>query len=197
MSRYTRAMRITGGVLRSRALRAPKGTSTRPTSDRVREAIFSMLAADGVLAGEGPGPRVLDLYAGSGALAFEALSRGAREAVLVEEGRDALAAIRDNARSLGLSAAAQIVAGRLPRALDRLEGTFELAFADPPYALVREAAFAETLERIAARLAPGAVLVLEHAAEDEPSGGAALALDRRRRYGDSAVSLFRRERAGA
>ena len=84
-------MRITGGRWRSRALTAPRGTTTRPTSDRVREALFSMLAADGLI---DEGVRVLDFYAGSGALAFEALSRGASAAVLVESGRDAIASIK-------------------------------------------------------------------------------------------------------
>ena len=95
-------MRVTGGAFRSRAIRAPKGTATRPTSDRVREAIFSMLAADGILT---PGARVLDLYAGSGSLAFEALSRGAIEAVLdpersgvVTDRRESVSALLDEDR---------------------------------------------------------------------------------------------------
>src|SRR4051794_17180995 len=90
-------MRITGGIHRSRALVAPRGVETRPTSDRVREALFSMLLSDGLF--QEP-PRVLDVYAGSGALGFEAISRGAREVVFVESARPALTAIRDNAQAL-------------------------------------------------------------------------------------------------
>src|SRR6202042_1567446 len=90
----TRAhMRITGGVHRSRVLRAPQGTTTRPTSDRVREALFAILASAGAV----EGARVLDLYAGSGALGLEALSRGASSATLVESERAAIAVVRANA----------------------------------------------------------------------------------------------------
>src|SRR5882672_8557772 len=102
-------MRITGGIWRSRALRAPRGDATRPTSDRVREALFSMLAADGLL----ECARVLDLFAGTGALSFEALSRGAEQAVLVEHAREALAAIKDNARALDAEKRVRVVAARV------------------------------------------------------------------------------------
>lgn len=187
-------MRITGGTLRSRALRAPRGTTTRPTSDRVREAVFSMLVADGVFAGveEGAELRVLDLYAGSGALAFEALSRGATSAVLVEEGRDASATIRDNARALGLEGRAKLVSARVERALARVEGPFELVLCDPPYAEVRAPGFPAILADVAAKITPGGVLLLEHAAEDAAPEVPGLALDRTRRHGDTAVSLLRR-----
>ena len=106
-------MRVTGGIFRSRALRAPRGTTTRPTSDRVREAMFSMLVSDGLIE---EGARILDLYAGSGALGLEALSRGAGEAVLVEQGRDALAAIRENVEALDVADRVRVVAARVERA---------------------------------------------------------------------------------
>jgi 16S rRNA (guanine(966)-N(2))-methyltransferase RsmD len=181
-------MRVTGGAFRSRAIRAPKGTATRPTSDRVREAIFSMLAADGILT---PGARVLDLYAGSGSLAFEALSRGAIEAVLVEQGRDALAAIRDNARALGVEDRVRVVSARVERALSTLDGRFDVVFLDPPYADVRTTDFAAVLEMAGRRVTEGGGVVLEHGSGDEPPTAPALTLDRTRRYGDTAVSLFR------
>src|ERR1700723_2294722 len=98
-------MRITGGSLRSRAIRAPRGHSTRPTSDRVRESLFGILES----AGRVEGARVLDLYAGTGALALEALSRGAARAVLVESSRDALAVVRGNVASLGMEERARVV----------------------------------------------------------------------------------------
>jgi 16S rRNA (guanine966-N2)-methyltransferase len=180
-------MRITGGQHRSRALVAPKGQATRPTSDRVREALFSMLASDGVFSGDGP--RVLDLYAGSGALGFEALSRGAQRVVFVEMARPALAAIRENASALG--ADVEIVALRVDRALATDLGSFDLVLLDPPYADVRENGFAAILDAAGKKVAEGGVLVLEHASSDEPVI-ADLPLDRRRRHGDTTVSLFRR-----
>lgn len=189
-------MRVTGGVFRSRALRAPRGTATRPTSDRVREAMFSMLVADGLIE---EGARVLDLYAGSGALGLEALSRGAGEAVLVEQGRDALAAIRENVRSLDVADRVRVVAGRVERAVKDVEGPFAIVFLDPPYADVTAPGFARILEAAAGLLADQGALVLEHASGDVPPvvglpngrDRARLALDRTRRYGDTAVSLFR------
>ena len=181
-------MRVTGGIFRSRALRTPKGMATRPTSDRVREAVFSILASGGLLE---EGSRVLDLYAGSGALAFEALSRGAAEAVLVEHGRDALAAIRDNARSLEVDDRVSVIASRVERALPQLKGPFAIVFLDPPYALVRSAAFGPVLAASAGLLSDQGALVLEHASGDVPPIVPLLALDRTRKYGDTAVSLFR------
>ncbi|MBX3228329.1 MAG: 16S rRNA (guanine(966)-N(2))-methyltransferase RsmD [Labilithrix sp.] len=184
-------MRITGGVLRSRALVAPRGQETRPTSDRVREALFSMLVSDGVFDVE-PGPRVLDLYAGSGALAFEALSRGAREAVLVESARPAALAIRDNAAALDLVAQVTVLTRPCERAIDEVRGPFDLVLVDPPYAGVRAKGFSDLLARAAKHLVPGGVLVLEHDAKDEPAPPEGLSLDRRRRHGDTVLSLFRR-----
>ena len=182
-------MRITGGRWRSRALDAPRGMTTRPTSDRVREALFSMLVSDGLL-GEDDGPRVLDLYAGSGALAFEALSRGASAAVLVEQGRDALAAIRDNARALDAEGLVRVVAGKVDRALDKLEGPFGVVFADPPYADGRFPAFVQILAGAARLIAPGGALVLEHASADAPPEVPGLTIDRSRRHGDTTITLY-------
>src|ERR1700722_18144498 len=127
-------MRITGGTLRSRQLQAPRGASTRPTSDRVREALFGILGSAGALAGA----RVLDLYAGTGALTFEAISRGATRATVVESSREALVALRANVASLGLQAHVRVVAGSVHASLARIgrDGPFDLVLADPPWALV-------------------------------------------------------------
>lgn len=182
-------MRITGGSFRSRALVAPRGSETRPTSDRVREALFSMLASAGCF-GDDARPRVLDLYAGSGALAFEAISRGAEEAVLVEHARPALAAIRDNARALDVERQITVMPVRVDRALATVRGRFDLVLVDPPYADVRAKGFAELLGQVAELLSEHGVLVLEHASTDEPAAPPRLALDRRRRYGDTTLSLF-------
>jgi 16S rRNA (guanine966-N2)-methyltransferase len=120
-------MRVIAGAYKGRRLQSPKGSETRPTSDRVREALFSIL-------GDVSGLRVLDLYAGSGALGIEALSRGASEVVFVESGRGAADAIRANLRAVGDPEAiiwvgdALAYLGRAAR-----DAPFDLVFADPPY----------------------------------------------------------------
>jgi len=166
--------------------------NTRPTSDRVREALFSMLVADGHLgvAAEGAGPRVLDLFAGSGALAFEALSRGASAAVLVEQGREAVVAIRANARALEADRLVQVIPGKVERSLDKLGGPFGVVFVDPPYADVRERGFAGLLARAGALVVPGGALVLEHASTDDPPTIDDLLLDRSRKHGDTTLTLY-------
>lgn len=180
-------MRITGGDLRSRALTAPKGTATRPTSDRVREALFN------ILADACEGAQVLDLYAGTGALGLEALSRGAARAVFVERGKEALAALAGNVKALGVEGRARVLAVPVERAARtlRLEtARFDLVFADPPYADVKSGAAAAALGEHVALLAPGAGLVLEHAQRDAPPILAGLELQRTRSYGDTALSFY-------
>jgi 16S rRNA (guanine966-N2)-methyltransferase len=115
------------GSLRGRRLLAPEGRSTRPTTDRVREAIFNALASLDVLVDA----RVVDLYAGSGALGIEALSRGAAHCTFVERDRDALSAIHANMAALGLTGAARVIAGDGARYAPRLDA--DIAFVDPPY----------------------------------------------------------------
>lgn len=126
-------MRIIGGEAKGLKLRAPKGTGTRPTSDRVREAVFSIVLARRELAGS----EVLDLFAGSGALGLEALSRGAGRAVLVDQASGAVQAIEDNVVRLGYGNRCEVMRSSVDRALPRLERQgrlFDLAFVDPPYA---------------------------------------------------------------
>lgn len=182
-----RRMRITGGGLRSRALKAPKGTATRPTSDRVREALFN------IVADECDGAHVLDLYAGTGAIGLEALSRGAALAVFVERAKDALAVLADNVRTLGVDARARVVpvpVERAARAL-QLEGArFNLVFADPPYADVKSGAAVAAVGQYVALLAPGATLVFEHAQRDAAPILLGLDLVRTRNYGDTALSFY-------
>ncbi len=117
-------MRVVAGEFKGRRLHAPRGVRTRPTADRVREALFSML-------GDVSGARVLDLYAGSGALGIEALSRGAGSALFVERDRPALAALRRNLEAVG--ADADVKREDALGFLTRAEGTFDLVFCDPPY----------------------------------------------------------------
>ena len=177
--------RIIGGVAGGRRLRTPPGDATRPTSDRVREALFSALESRlGTLAGT----RFLDVYAGSGAVGLEASSRGASEVVLVEHTGSVAALIRSNAAELGLSgvsvihAAADKLAGRFPSG-----GLFDVAFFDPPYdvSVAAVGAVIATLDQ-ADWLAPEALLVVERARRGEPwqwpSGFEGV---REKKYGDT------------
>jgi 16S rRNA (guanine966-N2)-methyltransferase len=184
-------MRITGGTLRSRALKAPKGASTRPTTDRVREALFGILASAGAI----EGARVLDLYAGTGALALEALSRGAASAVLVESAREALEALRANVRTLGLDDHVRIVGSDVAQAMRRLgdAGPFDLVFADPPWAMVDAGPPVTVLCDLARRggIAAEGRVVLEHSARTPSPDIDGLARLDLRRYGDTALTFYK------
>jgi 16S rRNA (guanine(966)-N(2))-methyltransferase RsmD len=179
-------MRIVAGQARGRKLVAPSGRDVRPTSDRVREALFSSLGA--VV----EGARVLDLFAGSGALGLEALSRGAASAVFVDSSVRALDAVRRNLEATGFAERAQVVRGDALRVLDRLgSGTerFDLVFVDPPY---RSDLRVSAPERLAARglLGPGARVVLEHAAGADPPTIAGLRIIASKRYGGTALTVM-------
>ncbi len=190
-------MRITGGTLRSRQLQAPRGQSTRPTSDRVREALFGILGSAGVL----PGARVLDLYAGTGALALEALSRGAAHATLVESSREALDVLRANVASLGLQSLAQVVAGDVRGFVTRIARTanappFDLVLADPPWALVDVSGPGRPVNVLASLAQSGALsdhalVVLEHATRSLPPEIEGLTRTDTRRYGDTALTFYK------
>jgi 16S rRNA (guanine966-N2)-methyltransferase len=189
-------VRVVAGSLRGRTLRAPKGDTTRPTSDRVRESLFAIL-------GDLDGLRVLDLYAGSGALAIEAISRGAASATCVESNRAAIAAITENVEVLGLRDRVSIVTRRLGDAKRVLgeRGPFDLVLVDPPYADVTSGALERELRGILGQetkiVAAGALLVLEHAARDAPPSLAPLTLESTRRWGDTAATFYRAPSAGA
>jgi 16S rRNA (guanine966-N2)-methyltransferase len=176
--------RIVAGTLGGRRLQVPRGDATRPTSERVREALFSALDARGVVGGA----RVVDLYAGSGALGIEALSRGAASVVLVDSSRQAVEAARRNVTELGLSrvsvvlsSVGRFLAGRPALAAD-------LVFADPPYAC-GEDDVAAMLQALAARwLEPGAVVVVERGSRAlEPGWPAGLSRTAVRRYGETTL----------
>jgi len=183
-------VRIVGGELSGRRLRAPRGSSTRPTADRVREAIFNILGAPGL------GARALDLYAGSGALGLEALSRGCTHAVLVERAEAALRVLRANIAALGLAARARVVAGDVVRAtlgLARAGERFTWIFLDPPYAAgVMERA----LDAVGKVCAPDATVVAEHDTRHLPAPAVGPLRERdRRRYGDTCISFYGLEAA--
>jgi 16S rRNA (guanine966-N2)-methyltransferase len=174
-------MRIIAGEWRGRPLKAPPGAATRPTSDRVREALFSILAA------RIPGSRVLDLFAGSGALGLEALSRGAKSAAFVDDAAPAIRAIAANLKAFGADAEVHKAdALRFLDAARRDRAQYDLVFLDPPYRLAERLAPALS-EALPAVLAPGAVAVAES------DRRAPLALDLplhdERRYGDTLIRI--------
>ena len=180
--------RIVAGYAGSLVLRVPR-TGTRPTSDRVREALFSGLEARDAL----DGARVLDLYAGSGALGLEAASRGAVDVVLVERAVPAAAVCRSNALLIeraaptGSAPRIRVAAQSVHAFLAGDRGSYDVAFLDPPYE-VGDAELAEELAALVPRLVDGAVVMVERSSRSaEPSWPAGLRLDRRRAYGDTVV----------
>jgi 16S rRNA (guanine966-N2)-methyltransferase len=178
-------LRVVAGRLGGRSLRAVPGSATRPTSDRVREALFAIIG-DRV-----HGARVLDLFAGTGALAIEALSRGAARAVLVEHAAPAVAVIRANLSDLELTSSATVRRTRAETYLrTSRDGPFDLVFLDPPYA-IGVGLLAGLLARLAGgALAAGAVVVVEAAARSEPPlWPPGLLAETPRRYGDTALHL--------
>lgn len=182
-------MRIVGGSLGGRVLRAPLGARTRPTSDKVREAIFAILSSHDVAIA---GARVLDLFAGSGALGIEALSRGAIHATFVDSGKAPLAAIRGNLAALELAERASVVGADALNFVARpSELPWQLVFIDPPYA--SELAVRAVTALAPTNLAPDATVVIEHDRRHIPPdvlGSLHRADDRR--YGDTLVSFFTR-----
>ncbi|MBQ4334091.1 MAG: 16S rRNA (guanine(966)-N(2))-methyltransferase RsmD [Myxococcaceae bacterium] len=198
-------MRIIAGTARGRRLKGPKGPGLRPTSDQVREALFNIL---------GPrvhGARVLDLCAGTGALSFEALSRGALHATLVDKGREALSLCRDNADLLGCRDRVDILpfsvdarlSQRLCQHIDQRAGehsaqnaepgrpAFDLAFADPPYAAITPAQILAWLSP--SLLTADATLVIEHDRRVEaPASAPGFERFDARRFGDTALAFYGR-----
>ncbi len=181
-------MRVVAGELRSRRLHTVAGRETRPTSDRARAGLFDWLGPSYV-----DGARVLDLYAGTGALGIEALSRGAREAVFVERARGALKVLRRNLDELGLDDRARVVEADLERGLRALSaklGRFDLVLADPPYESDARAKLLadEALSRV---LEPEAVVLIERSARDAVGEPAAhLRLCGSKRYGETAFDWW-------
>jgi len=180
-------MRIIAGIARGRTLIAPKGQDTRPTQDYVRESLFNILQR------EVPDAQVLDLFAGSGALALEALSRGASGATLVDCAMDAITSIRRNVESLHFEAEATILKSDWQAVLAKLsnEGKrYTLVFLDPPYRMTDTG---EQCAKIAdfGLLEPGALMVVEHRRENIPIVDMRFTENDSRRYGDTVIHFYR------
>jgi 16S rRNA (guanine966-N2)-methyltransferase len=178
-------VRVIGGVARGRPLRAPRGLATRPTSDLLRGVIFSMIASMGLEA-----DAVLDLYAGTGALGIEALSRGASRADFVERSPAACAAIRANLVRTGFEASGRVICAPIAHGFGRLTGPYDVIFIDPPYA-------DHSIEQLLAPPVASALreentlLVYEHSRKDPPPATLAGArLLRSRSHGNSTVSFY-------
>ncbi|HEX5062835.1 MAG TPA: 16S rRNA (guanine(966)-N(2))-methyltransferase RsmD [Kofleriaceae bacterium] len=176
-------MRIVGGSHGGRVLRAPHGAATRPTSEKVRQAIFNILP-------DVEGMQVLDMFAGSGALGIEALSRGAAHVTFIDQAKPALSAVRENLKDLDLEARATVLAGDAVTLAARHvpASPWQLVFIDPPYRSDLAVRAVQTL----AHLAPDAMIVIEHDRRNAPPDELrSLVRTDQRRYGDTLVSFYR------
>ena len=200
-------MRISGGDFRGRVLSVPKGLDVRPTQDRVREALFSMLQNDI------RGARFLDLFAGSGSVGLEALSRGAAEVAFVEQAPRSLASLAQNIAMLKVEARCRTIradvyawlsaangpngpnALNAPNGLNAINGLgFDIAYADPPYAVGAEHGYATVLTRLAEGgfVKPDGLFIAEMASEQAPDNAPAWELCRDRTYGQTRLAIYRR-----
>ncbi|HEU5150504.1 MAG TPA: 16S rRNA (guanine(966)-N(2))-methyltransferase RsmD [Iamia sp.] len=185
VGRQTGGMRVVAGTAGGRRLTAPAGNGTRPTTDRVREAVFNSLGSIGAVAGA----RTLDGFAGSGALGIEALSRGAETCTFVERDRSARVVVEANLAATGLDAddRARVIGGDVHEHLARTSERFDLVLLDPPHAA---ADWERLLALVADRLAPDGVVVVESdrpvVAPDDPTW----AVGREKRYGGTVVQML-------
>jgi 16S rRNA (guanine966-N2)-methyltransferase len=180
-------MRVIAGTARGVPLVAPRGHGTRPITDRVKETLF------GILGDRVPDARVVDLYAGSGAIGIEALSRGASSVDLVEHDRGALTVIRTNLARTHLEADARVHGGTVEQYLKSTpDGPWDLALLDPPYEL---RAMVAPLRALVPHLAPGASVVIKHFWRTEPPEIARLTVNRQRRFGETMLTFLAMEDA--
>jgi 16S rRNA (guanine966-N2)-methyltransferase len=177
-----KSIRVIAGSLKGRRLQTPTWEALRPTSDKLRETLFNVVAP------RVRGARVLDGYAGTGALGIEAISRGAAQVTFVERDRRAQALIAANLAHCGIAGGYVIIRASFARALANLTGvSFDLVLLDPPY----DEAVDEPITTAARRLTPGGLLVLEHARRrDTPAAAGGLVRTRQVISGDSALSLY-------
>lgn len=179
-------MRIITGSAKGLKLKTPKGQDIRPTADRVKESLFAILGA------HVPGARVADLFAGTGNLGLEALSRGAAAAVFVDASPASIALIRDNATRARLCERAEFLRLDAVQAVGRFAAsgrTFDLIFCDPPYNKGLAAAILRQIDA-GAILAPGGIVAIEHSRHEELPALAALAATRSERYGETVVTFL-------
>ncbi|MBI2431398.1 MAG: 16S rRNA (guanine(966)-N(2))-methyltransferase RsmD [Candidatus Hydrogenedentes bacterium] len=177
-------MRIIAGTARGVRLASPPDQEIRPTLDRIRESLFNIIAP------EVPGGRFLDLFAGTGANGLEALSRGAGEVTFVDDTSRALELVRENLRRTRLTGRVTCLQLKLPQGIRRLNGPFDIIFADPPY---RYGAYLELLETIGSLklLAPQGMTIVEHDRKSAiPPSAGTLKQFRQKRYGDTVLSFF-------
>ena len=181
------------GSARGRQLKGPPGrargraSDVRPSSDLVRGALFDSLAALGA-----DFSRTLDLYAGTGALGIEAISRGAQSCQFVEKNRAMAAVIRENLAALGFNDASEVIVAPVERAIGRLAGPFTLVLADPPYADAAATALLQRLAQSGAIDGDYGTIVFEHSTREEAAAAiGAFLLVRSLRHGDSSVSIYR------
>ena len=186
--RDERGMRIIAGNARGRTLTAPAGSTTRPTQDYVRESLFNILMP------RLEGARVLDLFAGTGALSLEALSRGADSAVLCDRDRPALACIRRNIESVGVGSRCRVFSGDYLSCLRSLcgKGAFDIVFLDPPYRMENTGEICEMLSEYAL-LTRDALIVVEHRRGLPPVLGECFESTDCRRYGDTEITFVRQK----
>jgi 16S rRNA (guanine966-N2)-methyltransferase len=178
-------VRVISGSLKGRTLKTPDWEGLRPTSDRLRETLFNVLAP------HVDGARFLDAYAGTGAVGIEALSRGAAHVTFVEQDRRAVRLIESNLERCRIENRYAIIRVGFAVAARQLTGPFDLLFLDPPYGA---GTLAQALETGAPLVAPGALLVIEHARRDDsPESIGAIARVRKLESGDSALSFYRHE----
>lgn len=176
-------MRIVAGSSGGRQIETPEGTTTRPTTDRVRESMFNALFSLGAI----DGADVLDLFAGSGALGLEALSRGAAHVTFVESNRDAVAVIERNIATLGFEDQATLVTAEAMGWLARTTQPFDLVVCDPPYAFDQ---WTELLDRVAQAVAGGAETMFVIESNQELADHSAWGVLRTKRYGSTIVTIL-------
>lgn len=176
-------MRVTGGSERGRQLKTPPGSSVRPTSDKVKQALFNILG-DRVA-----GAVFLDLFAGAGGIGIEALSRGAERVMFVDVSRDSLTVVKQNIEELGLGKRAEIVLSLAELFLAKVSGPYDIVFLDPPYAEKMQ----PLLELVAGAgiLKPDSIVIAEHFRKQQsPEIAGGLTLHREKRYGDTVLAFY-------
>ena len=176
-------MRVITGTARGRKLRTLEGNDVRPTTDRVKEAIFSIVQF------EVQGAQVLDLFAGSGQMGIEALSRGANLAVFVDQSKQSLEVVRDNLKTTGLASNSRVVTMDYKSYLAGCRDQFDIAFLDPPY---NQGILTEAIPLVAAHMAPGGIILCEHQkGEEVPETAVDFKLCMQYNYGKITVSSYR------